>query len=42
MALGRIGSPAAVASLKAASDAKEPLVRNAVNRALRGDTGAGA
>lgn len=41
MALGRIGSPAAVASLKAAADAKEPLVRNAVNRALRGGTGAG-
>ena len=41
MALGRIGSPAAVASLKAASDAKEPLVRNAVNRALRGGTGMG-
>ena len=37
MALGRIASEAARASLgKAASD-KEPLVRNAVNRALRGD-----
>jgi hypothetical protein len=35
-ALGRIGSPAAVASLKAAADAKEPLVRSAVGRALRG------
>jgi hypothetical protein len=41
MALGRIGSPAAVAALKAAADAKEPLVRNAVNRALRGGTGIG-
>lgn len=37
MALGRIASEAARAALgKAASD-KEPLVRNAVNRALRGD-----
>jgi hypothetical protein len=40
MALGRIGSPAAVASLKKAADAKEPIVRNAVNRALRGGAGA--
>jgi hypothetical protein len=40
MALGRIGSPAAVAVLRA-SDAKEALVRNAVNSALRG-AGAGA
>ena len=41
MALGRIGSQRAVDSLKAAADAKEPIVRNAVNRALRGG-GSGA
>jgi len=40
MALGRIGSPASVAALKKAADEKEPLVRNAVNRALRGGGGA--
>jgi HEAT repeat protein len=39
MALGRIGSPAAVAALKKSSDAKEVIVRNAVNRALRGGAG---
>ena len=39
MALGRIGSPAAVAALRKSSDAKEPIVRNAVNRALRGGAG---
>lgn len=36
MALGRIGSDAAVAVLRRASADKEILVRNAVNRALRG------
>jgi hypothetical protein len=36
MALGRIGSEAAVATLRRASNEKEILVRNAVNRALRG------
>jgi hypothetical protein len=36
MALGRIGSEAAIATLRRASDEKEILVRNAVNRALRG------
>lgn len=38
MALGRIGSEAAVATLRRASSEKEVLVRNAVNRALRGGT----
>jgi hypothetical protein len=42
LALGRIGSPSAAAALRAASDAKEPLVRNAVSSALRGITGARA
>ncbi|MEK7668402.1 MAG: HEAT repeat domain-containing protein, partial [Gemmatimonadota bacterium] len=42
MALGRIGSPSAVASLKKAADAKDAIVRNAINRALRGGTGPGA
>ena len=36
MALGRIGSDRAAASLRKASGEKEVLVRNAVNRALRG------
>ena len=36
MALGRVGSEAAVAMLRRASNEKEILVRNAVNRALRG------
>ena len=38
MALGRIGSDAAVATLRRAANEKEILVRNAVNRALRGGT----
>ena len=42
MALGRIGSPRAIEELKAAADAKEAIVRNAVNRALRGGGGPGA
>jgi hypothetical protein len=42
MALGRIGSPAALAVLRAATGAKEALVRNAVNSALRGGARAGA
>jgi len=37
MALGRIGSEAARVSLQKALQDKEPLVRNAVTRALRGD-----
>jgi HEAT repeat protein len=37
MALGRIGSEAAKASLLRASQDKEAIVRNAVNRAIRGD-----
>ncbi|MGD0483952.1 MAG: HEAT repeat domain-containing protein, partial [Gemmatimonadales bacterium] len=41
MALGRIGSAAAQDALRKAADSKEPLVRNAVNRALRGGTGTG-
>ncbi len=36
MALGRVGSEAAVATLRRAANEKEVLVRNAVNRALRG------
>jgi hypothetical protein len=40
MALGRIGSEAAVTTLRRASNEKEVLVRNAVNRALRGGTAA--
>jgi hypothetical protein len=42
MALGRIGSAAAQESLRKAGAAKDPLVRNAVSRALRGGTGLGA
>jgi hypothetical protein len=42
LALGRIGSARAAAALRAASDAKEPLVRNAVSTALRSVTGGGA
>ena len=38
MALGRVGSEAAVATLRRATNEKEVLVRNAVNRALRGGT----
>lgn len=37
MALGRIGTERARASLQRALADKEPLVKNAVNRALRGD-----
>lgn len=37
MALGRIGTEAARAALQKAAAEKEALVRNAVNRALRGD-----
>jgi hypothetical protein len=40
MALGRVGSEAAVATLRRAANEKEVLVRNAVNRALRGGTAA--
>jgi len=36
MALGRVGSAAAIAALRRAASDKEILVRNAVNRALRG------
>jgi hypothetical protein len=35
-ALGIIGTPPAVAALQRASDAKDPVVRSAVSRALRG------
>ena len=38
MALGRVGTEAAIATLRRASNEKEILVRNAVNRALRGGT----
>jgi hypothetical protein len=37
MALGRIGSQTALVSLQKALQDKDPLVRNAVTRALRGD-----
>jgi hypothetical protein len=40
MALGRIGTDAATAALRRAANEKEVLVRNAVNRALRGGTAA--
>jgi HEAT repeats len=36
MALGRVGTEAAIATLRRAANEKEILVRNAVNRALRG------
>lgn len=36
MALGRVGTDAAIATLRRAANEKEILVRNAVNRALRG------
>ena len=36
IALGRIGTPAALASLRRASGEKDVVVRNAVSRALRG------
>jgi HEAT repeat protein len=36
MALGRVGSEAAIATLRRAAAEKDILVRNAVNRALRG------
>ena len=36
MALGRVGSETAIATLRRASNEKDILVRNAVNRALRG------
>ena len=39
MALGRVGSEAAIATLRRATNEKEVLVRNAVNRALRGGAG---
>jgi HEAT repeat protein len=40
MALGRIGSPAALEALRKAAAEKDVIVRNAVTRALRGQTGA--
>jgi HEAT repeat protein len=44
MALGKIRTPAARDALQKAAQDKEPLVRNAVNRAMRevgGGTGGG-
>ncbi len=38
MALGRVGTEAAIATLRRATSEKDVLVRNAVNRALRGGT----
>jgi HEAT repeat protein len=38
MALGRVATPNAIAVLRRAASDKEILVRNAVNRALRGGT----
>jgi hypothetical protein len=35
MALGKVGSPASKASLTQAANDKEPMVRNAVSKALR-------
>jgi HEAT repeat protein len=40
LALGRIGSPGALESLRAATAEKDVVVRNAVNRAMRGGGGA--
>lgn len=40
VALGRIGTPRAQESLRKASTEKDVIVRNAVNRALRGGSGA--
>jgi len=37
MALGRIGTQAAKDALNKATADKDPVVKNAVNRALRGD-----
>ena len=37
MALGRIGTESARASLQKAQQEKDPLVKNAINRALRGE-----
>ncbi len=42
VALGRINTPAALESLRKASSEKDVVVRNAVNRALRGPTGGAA
>jgi hypothetical protein len=39
MALGRIGNEKAIACLRLAAGDKDPVVRNAVNRALRGGAG---
>jgi hypothetical protein len=36
MALGRVGTDKAIASLRKATDEKDVVVRNAVNKALRG------
>jgi hypothetical protein len=41
LALGKIGTPPARAALEEAGDQEEPVVRSAVNRALRGDAPAG-
>jgi HEAT repeat protein len=41
MALGRIGSPKALESLRKAAGEKDVIVRNAVTKALRGSTGSG-
>lgn len=38
MALGKVGSPASKASLQRAADDKEPMVRNAVMKALRSES----
>jgi HEAT repeat protein len=42
MALGKIGTPTALHALERAAGVKEALVRNAVNRALRGQQGSGS
>jgi HEAT repeat protein len=39
IALGKIGTPAAIDCLKKSEKDKDPVVRNAVNHALRGDEG---
>jgi HEAT repeat protein len=38
MALGRVGTPRALAALRKATQEKDVVVRNAVTKALRGGT----
>jgi HEAT repeat protein len=38
LALGKVGNPEAMASLRASQEEDDPVVRSAVSRALRGGT----